>query len=219
MKLKEKWKLIRFSGKQPLRTYLISNLGSFGSIGEDGRIRLIKLKPDRKGSRYNLRIKGVQQTVFLHKEVAKAFVKRKSAARSMIIRLDHNYMNDRADNLKWVTPKEHRSHVKNSPNTRRSIIQKAFYSSPTAKVFNERSVVKIKNMIWDPKRKLSYRQIAEIFGVSEMQIYRLKNGVLWFHVRVPHEPLHKRYLQNLKNIKRQEQKIKKETDRKKKKGK
>jgi len=55
-------------------------------------------------------------------------------------------------------------------------------------------------MIWDPKRKLSLKKIAEKFGVSEMQIYRIKTGQFWFHVRVENEPLHPKYKQNLKNI-------------------
>ena len=61
-------------------------------------------------------------------------------------------------------------------------------------------------MIWDPKRKLSYKQIAEKFGVSEMQIYRIKTGQFWYHVRVENEPVHPKYKQNLSNIEYQEKK-------------
>ena len=33
-----------------------------------------------------------------------------------------------------------------------------------------------------------------------MQIYRIKSGEIWFHVKVENEPLNARYEENLKNI-------------------
>ena len=69
-------------------------------------------------------------------------------------------------------------------------------------------------MIWDPKRKLSYKQIAEKFGVSEMQIYRIKTGQFWYHVRVENEPVHPKYKQNLSNIEYQEKKANAEAAKK-----
>jgi len=73
-------------------------------------------------------------------------------------------------------------------------------------VLDEKSATSLKKMIWDPKRKLSYKQLAEKFGVSEMQIYRIKTGQFWYHIRVANEPLHPKYKQNLSNIVYQEKK-------------
>ena len=72
--------------------------------------------------------------------------------------------------------------------------------SKHAKVLDEKTVRELKSMIWDPKRKLSLKGIAARFGVSEMQIYRIKNGEFWFHIHVEHEPLHAKYKQNQKNL-------------------
>ena len=33
-----------------------------------------------------------------------------------------------------------------------------------------------------------------------MQIYRIKTGQFWYHVRVENEPVHAKYKQNLSNI-------------------
>ena len=52
-------------------------------------------------------------------------------------------------------------------------------------------MVNVKKLIWDPKRKLTYKQIAQKYKVSEMQIYRIKSGELWFHVKVDNEPENK----------------------------
>ena len=64
----------------------------------------------------------------------------------------------------------------------------------------DESVIELKKMIWDPKRTLSYAQLAKNFGVSQMQIYRIKSCEIWFHIKVGNEPLSDRYTQNLKNI-------------------
>ena len=87
--------------------------------------------------------------------------------------------------------------------------KKAITKSTHSKVLNEKSVASLKKMIWDPKRKLSFKQLAEKYGVSEMQIYRIKTGEFWYHVKVDNEPLHAKYKQNLKNISYQEKRAEK----------
>jgi len=207
MSKKEVWKPIAFKGKKPSVKYAVSNLGRFGVLLDNkGNVEVRKFKPQRGGFRYNYKIDGRSHGLFVYKEVAKAFVKKPSPKYSMVIRKDHNYLNDSADNLKWVTPEEHRTHVSMSPNSVTSRKRKAITVSSTAKVFNEKSIKEVKRMIWDPKRKLTFKQIAEKFGVSEMQIYRIKKGELWFHVKVDNEPEHAKYKQNLKNIAYQEAK-------------
>jgi hypothetical protein len=48
-------------------------------------------------------------------------------------------------------------------------------------------------------QKSEAKQIAEKFGVSEMQIYRIKRGEIWFHIKTKNEPDTKKYLSYLKN--------------------
>jgi DNA-binding Xre family transcriptional regulator len=35
----------------------------------------------------------------------------------------------------------------------------------------------------DPKRKLTFKQLAEKYGVSEMTLYRIKSGENWGKVK------------------------------------
>jgi hypothetical protein len=77
-------------------------------------------------------------------------------------------------------------------------------------VLTEKTVAQLKQQIWDPKRKLSFKKLAEKYGVSEMQIYRIKSGEFWYHVKVENEPVHAKYKQNLSNIAYHEKKDKKE---------
>src|SRR6185369_10965316 len=110
-----------------------------------------------------------------------------------IIHKDHDYLNNNASNLKWATREEHRAHTAKSPRSLLALKRKAIRNSARSKVLSEKNVIALKKMIWDPKRKLSYKQLAQKFGVSEMQIYRLKSGECWYHIHVSNEPEHSKY--------------------------
>jgi hypothetical protein len=175
-------------------------------LDNSGKVERRNFKPTAGSYRFNVRQDGKAAAIFLYKEVAKAFLKKTSPKHKFVIHKDHNYLNDNVDNLKWATQAEHRAHTTFSPNAILSRKKKAIVKSSHSQIFNEKSIVTLKKMIWDPKRKLSYKQIAEKFGVSEMQIYRIKTGQFWYHVRVENEPIHPKYKQNLSNIEYQEKK-------------
>jgi predicted DNA-binding protein YlxM (UPF0122 family) len=104
---------------------------------------------------------------------------------------------------------EHRAHTTQSPNSIRAREKRAIVKSAHSKLLTEKTVTKLKEMIWDPKRKKSFKEIAKKFGVSEMQIYRIKSGEFWYHVKVDNEPIHAKYKKNLNNIAYLEKKSKK----------
>lgn len=198
-KQKEIWRAITIDGRKPSVPYMISNHGHFGVL-TDGKIEVRKFKPTAGNYRYNTRQNGKNKAIFLYKEVAKAFLKKPSPKYKFIIHKDHDYLNDHVSNLKWATHEEHRAHTAQSP---RSVIarqKKAITGSTHSKVLSEKEVIALKKMIWDPKRKLSFSKLAEKFGVSEMQIYRIKKGEFWYHIKVDNEPVHAKYKQNLSNI-------------------
>ncbi|HQQ93073.1 MAG TPA: hypothetical protein PLQ93_00845 [Bacteroidia bacterium] len=196
----ENWKPVLLDGKAPSVPYMISDLGRFGVKKADGKIEVRQFKATGGYYRYNTRQKGRNKAIFLFKEVARAFLRKPSPSHRFIVHKDHNYLNDRADNLKWATASEHRLHTAQSPRSVLARKRRVITKSSHSKVLNEKTVTELKKMIWDPKRKLSFRQIAERFGVSEMQIYRIKNGEFWFHIRVEHEPLHDKFKQNQRNL-------------------
>jgi uncharacterized protein YerC len=45
-------------------------------------------------------------------------------------------------------------------------------------------VIKIKQLLNNPLRRLTYKQIAEKFGISEMALTRMKRGENWGTVKV-----------------------------------
>jgi hypothetical protein len=92
--------------------------------------------------------------------------------------LDFDKENNKASNLKWVTKAEMYIHHKKNPKkiARRGQIT---YSKLT-----EGRVRLIKKKIFDPNRKTRMRIIAKQFGISEMQLYRIKSGENWGHVKI-----------------------------------
>ena len=196
---KEIWKPITVDGKKPNVPYVISNHGRFG-VMQDGKVEVRHFKPTAGTYRYNTRLNGKNKAIFLYKEVATAFIKKPSPKHKYVIHKDHNYLNDHVSNLKWATASEHRMHTASSPKSLLARKRRAIKVSSHSKVLSEKSVTKLKTMMWDPKRKLSFKQLAEKFGVSEMQIYRIKSGTFWYHIHVPHEPIHAKYKQNLSNL-------------------
>ena len=202
---KEIWKPILIDGHKPTVPYMISNFGRFGVQKDKGDgVELRRFKPSGGYYRYNTRQNGNNKAIFVFKEVAKAFLKKPSPKHKFIIHKDHNYLNDKVENLKWATASEHRAHTAQSPNSKKARENRAIHKSRHSKLLNEKTALALKTMIWDPKRKLSLKQIAEKFGVSEMQIYRIKNGEFWYHIRAEHEPLSEKYKQNLKNLQKLE---------------
>jgi len=158
---KEIWKKVDFKGKKPSVCYMVSNLGHFGVKNTDGKIEVRKFKPQNGVFRYNFKINGEQRTLFVHKEVAKAFLPKSSPKKSMLIHKDHNYLNDSAANLKWVTPEEHRQHVTFSPNAIRSRKKRAYTESPTSKVFNEKKAIEVKKCYLKSVIRLRKQRISK----------------------------------------------------------
>ena len=173
---KETWKAITIDGKRPSVPYMISDHGHFGVLEKNGKITTRTFKPVGGNYRFNTRYKGKSRAIFLSREVATAFIKKPSPKHTHIIHKDHNYLNDHVSNLKWVTLQEHREHTALSPRSVQAREKRAITKSTHSKVLTEKTVLALKKMIWDPKRKLSFKRLAEKFGVSEMQIYRIKSG-------------------------------------------
>ena len=56
----------------------------------------------------------------------------------------------------------------------------------------------MKEELFDPKRKRTLKKIAAAYGVSEMNVYRIKSGEFWYKIKVKNEPDNKKYLEYLK---------------------
>ncbi|MBX2921764.1 MAG: HNH endonuclease [Chitinophagaceae bacterium] len=180
----ETWKPLQFSGwKQLRKKYAVSSLGrvaSFSSnIHEDGHLlsgslttgyRSLNLhRPDHKG------------TLYIHREIARLFCKKPSPKHQFVIHINYNKTDNKASNLQWATLSEVGRHQQKSP--AKVAYKKIQANRSSGLKLNAGQVSAIKKTIADPKRKLTYRQLAEKYNVSEMTLYRIRSGENWGRIK------------------------------------
>jgi uncharacterized lipoprotein YehR (DUF1307 family) len=179
----EVWKQMLFAGYKDLRKkYAASNQGRVASyisdIFKDG-----KLLSGSATSGYrtlNLHVGAGNGTIYVHREVARLFCNKKSARQKYVLHLNHKKADNNYKNLKWATMEEVSIHQQSSP-------EKIAYKERQATrkkglKLTIAQVKVIKETINNPKRKLTYKQIAAKYGVSEMTLYRIRSGENWGRV-------------------------------------
>ena len=180
----ETWKQLQFIGHKNLRKkYAISSMGRAASynnnVNEDGKILNGSLTSGYRT--LNLHLADGNGTIYLHREIARLFCKKPSSKYKYVIHLNHKKEDNNYTNLKWATMDEVSSHQQNSP---LKIAYKKRQANKTEGLkLNVTKVRSIKEAINSPKRKLTYKQMAEKYHVSEMTLYRIKSGENWGQVK------------------------------------
>ena len=180
----EKWKQLQFDGYKSLRRkYAVSSMGRAASyskdLNEDGKILNGSITSGYRT--LNLHLDAGNGTFYLHREIAKFFCKRPSPRFKYVIHLNHKKDDNHFNNLKWATLEEVGIHQQDSP-------QKIAYKNRQANKtiglkLNISQVRHIKETINNPKRKLTFKQMAMKYHVSEMTMYRIKSGENWKRVK------------------------------------
>ncbi len=185
----EKFKEITLSGPLQLR-YAISNYGrliSFTEKFEDGRIVNGSKVEGYRIFRYKTRIDGKlrHKHAFLYKLVAEHFLDKPSEDHKHVIHLDHTRANDYAGNLKWVTRDEMLNHQRLSPAVIEAKERLAENNgNRDGNKLTTTKVIMLKKQLADPNRKTRIKMLAKQFGISEMQVYRIKSGENWGHIKI-----------------------------------
>lgn len=176
----ERWKVLVKENWQPNEKYYISTLGrvfseKHSTLKLPFKISVINgyeaFSAINKNKRTNL--------VYVHRSVATLFLENPDN-KPFVIHKDFDKVNNHLDNLAWATRAEVVAH--NSANPR--VIagkEKRKKNKPYSKL-SVGKVKMIKRKIFDPNRKTRMRIIAKQFGISEMQLYRIKSGENWSEV-------------------------------------
>lgn len=198
---KEIWKPITYIKQLSNKKYAVSNKARLASYESKKMDDLFILKQHLNGGfpMVTIHVADKTKALFAHHAVAYTFLKKPSPKYTHVLHLDYNKENNDPSNLKWATKDEQVEHSKKSPYVLASTAHKV-YTGAMSKKLNEKKVIQLKNEIWNPKRKLTYKQLAAKYGIAEMNLYRIKNGLLWFHVHVEGEPIFDKYKAQLKNI-------------------
>ena len=176
----EEWKDLIFDNIKERSRYKISNYGRIISYyyHKDG---VLVNSSDANGYKtFVIRDKyGKVIRRHVHRLVAEYFLKKPKEDQNQVIHLDNNKGNNYYKNLRWASEKGKRAHQDKSMPGWQNTGKNGFraYSKLT-----ETQVKLIKRKINDPNRKTRMKIIAKRYGISVMQLYRIKSGENWSSV-------------------------------------
>jgi len=180
----EVWKPLQFPGWKHLRKkYALSSSGRIASytndVVADGKLLQGSLTTGYRT--LNLHRPGNNGTLYIHREIARLFLKKASPKHKYVIHTNHNKLDNGVKNLKWATLEEMIGHQQNSP---AKIAYKKVQANRTVGLkLNAGQVKSIKKVLGDKNRKITIKRLAEKYGVSEMTMYRIKSGENWGRIR------------------------------------
>ena len=142
---------------------------------------VLKLSRQANYPIWRKKLNGQYFTALVHRLVAQHFLPKPRGKQKFIIHLDHNYENNKYTNLKWATQDEVSAHNMKNPRVKAAIKRRK--DNPTIKgaKLDIKKVKVIKQML---KEKKTLKAIAKKFGVSDMQIHRIKTKENWAHVKL-----------------------------------
>ncbi len=177
----EEWKKIDFgSNICEKEQYLISTYGRVKSLKINKVTGILyKTSPTNNYKRISVVQKSGKRTArCVHKLVAEAFIEKTDPDQKFVIHLDYDKLNNNVWNLAWATQEQKVEHYRKDPK----------HKDPNYRVKNsklsEGKVRMIKKKLLDPNRKTRLKMLAKQFGVSEMQLHRIKTGENWAHVTI-----------------------------------
>lgn len=176
----EEWKPLQFPGwKQLRKKYALSSNGRIASYSEDihqdGKLLEGSLTTGYKT--LNLHRPGNNGTLYIHREIARLFLKRPSVKYRYVIHSNHDKLDNSVKNLKWATLDEMIEHQQNSP--AKIAYKKVQANRKVGLKLSADQVKGIKRVLNNKNRNVTIRQLAEKYGVSEMTMYRIKSGENW----------------------------------------
>jgi len=158
----ESWKLLEFPGwKQLRKKYALSSLGRVASYSEDitGDGKLLNGSLTTGYKTLNLHRPGNNGTLYIHREIARLFLRKASPKHRYVIHLNHNKVDNSAKNLKWATLEEMINHQQKSP---AKIAYKKVQAKRTVGLKLTATQVKsIKKTLSSKNRQLTIKKLAD----------------------------------------------------------
>ena len=172
------------------KKYAVSNHGRVISY-TDGFLNGHELKCAKAEGfrvfRYQTKVNGKRKDkgYLIYKLVAQYFIPNDNPERTMVLHLDYVKDNDRVENLRWATKQEQIDFQSKNPNV---IANKAriieFNKKADGRKLTSTQVIRIKKMLQRPDNKTRLVMIAKQFNITTQQLYRIRTGENWGHIKV-----------------------------------
>jgi len=135
----------------------------------------------RKARQLDIKNRTMHYHSLIHRLVAEYFCKPKSPKHTVVGHLDYDKMNNKASNLKWMTPEENYKHQQSSPYV---IAEKRdrvtiYKDHPRGAKLTVDKVKELKKLIKEGKK---IKTLVKKFKITDTQILRIKRGENWASV-------------------------------------
>jgi hypothetical protein len=128
----------------------------------------------------NLHRPNNKGTLYIHREMAKIYLKKTSPNYKYVIHRNHKKLDNNIKNLRWATLKQMIDHQQDSP---AKIAYKEKQANRTEGLkLTATQVKKIKSILNSKSRNITIKKLAQNYGVSEMTMYRIKSGENWARI-------------------------------------
>lgn len=124
----------------------------------------------------DLKSRAINYHSLIHRLVANYFLAPPTPNETIVAHKDHNKLNNRSNNLKWMMPEENYAHQQKSPHVIQEKIDRSLTHRSGNTKLTEVRVMYIKKLLKEGK---TLKQLAKQFKVSDMQIFRIKTGENW----------------------------------------
>ncbi|MGV3695784.1 NUMOD4 domain-containing protein [Flavobacterium sp.] len=170
--------------------YAVSNKGRFISFTEkfsDGNLLKGSVSDGYRTFRYGKSPNGksAYKTLFIYKLVAELFIPKTSEDQQHVLHLDYKRDNDLVSNLKWATYEEKMEHYRKSPHviqSKKKLIEHNIKAD--GRKLTSTKVIHLKKLLAKPNQNTRIKMLAKQFGISEMQVNRIKRGENWAHIKI-----------------------------------
>lgn len=172
-----KQQVLRAAAK--LRAVQKNKQGKTAIADASARFNELKKLSSKKHEQDNKK-RTIYYHALIHRLVATYFLPKPTKDQVVVGHLDHNKLNNRSANLKWMTADENYAHQKKSPAViAEKKLRRLNGSSGTAKL-NVTKVMLLKKLLNQDK---PVRQLAKQFKVTDTQIIRIRKGENWGNIK------------------------------------
>ncbi|MDX6747253.1 NUMOD4 domain-containing protein [Polaribacter sp. PL03] len=175
----EEWKEIKFDEKISVKeVFLISN---YGRIIDDSKEDKVLKKQSFINGYETISLKQEvnkkSTSRYIHKLVAQHFLEKENEEQIYVLHVNYDKKDNSLENLIWATKREKELHQFKNPvfiESRKNIKYNSKLTEGKVKI--------IKKQLRNNRTRIT--MIAKRFGVSDMQIHRIKSGENWSKVEI-----------------------------------
>ena len=185
----EEFKEIKMDASLQLK-YAVSNHGRVVSYSEN-----IKEGRELKGGSvegyrifgYSIRVDGVRKSRYflIYRLVAEYFIPKGNEDQTFVLHLNYDKLDDRVQNLKWANQLELTAHHSTNPEVIKGRAKTLAHNlKADGKKLTSTQVIRIKKMLQREGNKTRLVMIAKQFNITTQQLYRIRTGENWGHIKI-----------------------------------